>query len=232
MQQISKGLYLSTIILGEVLGGLVLIAGLVALAIADEAKGTSNADVAVVTGLALLLAGGLAVLVAEIVAYVLIYKMWAIIQDDGRARTTPGAAVGLLFVPCYNLFWVFQVYMGWAQDFNGYIRRHRLRVPPAPEGLGTSVAIFMLLGAIPYIGAVFSLVSLVVRLVFFASAIDGHNALLLARENAYDDDRDAPDDYGGRFGDRDRKRSKDEDDQDQQRDEGYYGRSGDVTERQ
>src|SRR5688572_3268734 len=40
---------------------------------------------------------------------VLLYKSWAAIRD-GEARTSPAAAVGLSFVPFFNLYWIFQAW--------------------------------------------------------------------------------------------------------------------------
>jgi hypothetical protein len=61
--------------------------------------------------------------------YVWLYKMWAAIQD-GHARTTPGKAVALMFVPIFNWYWIFQVLPGYATDYNAYLDRHRI---PAPK---------------------------------------------------------------------------------------------------
>jgi len=63
--------------------------------------------------------------------------MWKAIQD-GHARTTPGPAVGLLFVPLFNLYWVFPAYRGFAEDFNRFTRRHSINAPPLPTGLFTT----------------------------------------------------------------------------------------------
>ncbi len=65
---------------------------------------------------------------------VLLYKCWKSIQD-GNARTTPGKAVGLLFVPLLNLYWVFNVVPGFATDFNRYIQRHRVDTEPLNQNL-------------------------------------------------------------------------------------------------
>jgi hypothetical protein len=54
-----------------------------------------------------------------------IYKMWAAI-DDRRARTTPGKAVGFLFIPLFNLYWLFEALPGYASDYNAYLERHRI----------------------------------------------------------------------------------------------------------
>src|SRR5688572_19301652 len=37
---------------------------------------------------------------------VMIYKMWAALPPS-HARTSPGKAVGLLFVPLFNIYWMF-----------------------------------------------------------------------------------------------------------------------------
>jgi hypothetical protein len=66
--------------------------------------------------------------------YVWLYKMWAAIQD-GHARTTPGKAVLLMFVPFFNLYWIFQVLPGYATDYNAFIERHRIQAPKLSQGI-------------------------------------------------------------------------------------------------
>lgn len=72
--------------------------------------------------------GGIAVLIlialaaaslifAGIYAYIILFRAWYCLQPGG-ARTTPGAAVGFLFVPVYSLYWIFVAYGGWAKDWN------------------------------------------------------------------------------------------------------------------
>jgi serine/threonine-protein kinase len=63
-----------------------------------------------------------------------LYKCWMAIQD-GNARTTPGKAVGLLFVPFYSLFWASQAYPGFASDYNRLIHRRELRCRRQPVWL-------------------------------------------------------------------------------------------------
>ncbi len=70
-----------------------------------------------------------------------LYKCWMAIQD-GNARTTPGKAVGLLFVPFYALFWASQAYPGFASDYNRLILRRELRCRPQPVRLYWSFYIF------------------------------------------------------------------------------------------
>jgi hypothetical protein len=74
----------------------------------------------------------LPLVLALIVLYTMIYKMWAAIQD-GHARTTPGKAVGFMFIPLFNLYWFFQVFYGWAKDYNSYVARHQMNAPKVSE---------------------------------------------------------------------------------------------------
>ncbi|MEW6096676.1 MAG: hypothetical protein AB1567_09145 [bacterium] len=75
------------------------------------------------------------------------YKAWASIQD-GFARTTPGKAVGFLFIPFYNFYWIFQVIWGFAKDYNSYIDRHGVSASKLPEGLFLSSCILSVLGIV------------------------------------------------------------------------------------
>jgi len=63
-----------------------------------------------------LLAGG-------VLQYILVYKLWQVIQD-GFARTNPGKAVGFLFIPFFNFYWWFVAFFGLSKDQNAYIDRH------------------------------------------------------------------------------------------------------------
>jgi len=57
----------------------------------------------------------LAYLPAIIATTIVHYRCWKAIPAD-IARTTPGVAVGLLFVPFFNFYWYFVSYAGLAED--------------------------------------------------------------------------------------------------------------------
>jgi hypothetical protein len=111
---------------------------------------------------------------------ILVYKAWASIQD-GSPRTSPGMAILLLFVPLFNLFWMFQAYWGWAQDFNEYAQKRNLPVRPAPEALTLTMCIFTLLSAIPFLGIFFALMNQVLLLIVVNNSINSINSLIAAR---------------------------------------------------
>jgi hypothetical protein len=60
--------------------------------------------------------------------YIMIYKLWQVVQD-GFARTTPGQAVGFMFIPYFNYYWFLPAYYGLAKDLNAYIDRHYAYLP-------------------------------------------------------------------------------------------------------
>lgn len=95
---------------------------------------------------------------AEIVAMCFFWhRAWRSIQD-GRARTTPGKAVGFMFIPVFNLYWAFVLLAGFAKDYNAFCRRHHItgRPEPLPEGYFLTVAVMwvivVLLRWLPIIG--------------------------------------------------------------------------------
>ena len=98
----------------------------------DELSQASTAGLGL--GAILLFASwGLAIF-AGIYFYIIIYRAWHILQPGG-ARTTPGMAVGLLFVPIFSLYWVFNVLVGWSTDWNRIRSTYPdLQAAPAASG--------------------------------------------------------------------------------------------------
>lgn len=120
--------------------------------------------------------GALLILFAVIVFLVLVHRMWAAIQD-GSARTSPGKAVGLCFVPVFNLYWIFQVFPGFATDYNAYLDRHSLPAPRLGRGLFIAYPILCILGAIPFLGIILAIVTPLIGLMIVGRACDAINAL-------------------------------------------------------
>ncbi len=112
-----------------------------------------------------------------------VYKLWMVIQS-GNARTSPEAAIALLFIPFFNLYWVFVAYWGLAKDYNSFAREKNLPLPVLSESLALAVCILILLSLIPVLGFVFFLINIVLQLIFVASIIQCHNRLVDARKTA------------------------------------------------
>lgn len=122
----------------------------------------------------LLVIGLLGLIYGSVVMMVLLYRMWKSIQD-GHTRTTPGKAVGFLFIPLFNLYWMFQAYWGFSKDYNSHLERKGLAVPKLPEGLFLAWNIIILFTWIPFLGVV---AYWAVGFVLISKICDGVNALL------------------------------------------------------
>jgi hypothetical protein len=111
---------------------------------------------------------GFCTLWTAVIFAIVVYRMWAQIQD-GHARTTPGQAVGFLFIPFFNLYWMFVAMYGLSKDINAYIDRHRLPVRPVSEGLGLTNVIMLVLSLVPFVGLLLYVPGLIVWLCWLRS---------------------------------------------------------------
>jgi hypothetical protein len=116
-------------------------------------------------------------MVFSIVVYMMfLYRMWSAIQD-GFARTTPGKAVGFMFIPIFNFYWIFQVILGFAEDYNRYIARHQIKLPPLDEQLFLYYPIAILCTMVPFVGGMAALAGFVLLLMIMGKVCDAVNAL-------------------------------------------------------
>jgi hypothetical protein len=82
---------------------------------------TRNSMVELATGLNCII---LPVTITSLILdFILLYKYWEINQD-GYSLTSPGKAIGFLFIPLFNIFWIFISIGGLASDQNRYIDRN------------------------------------------------------------------------------------------------------------
>lgn len=101
------------------------------------------------------------VVLMTVFAMILLYRYWAVMQPYSK-RTTPGKAVGFLFIPFYNLYWMFVAYHGLAKDIDTYLDKNRDSKAPRPStGLVLATVILMLVSFVPYIGNLAGLALLV-----------------------------------------------------------------------
>lgn len=89
----------------------------------------------VVLGL-LILACLLAILIGAIIQLIYLARAWRCLAYSDP-RTTPGKAVGFLFVPLFNLYWYFVAFHGFPQDWNRIVSQHPdlARAPRLSEGV-------------------------------------------------------------------------------------------------
>lgn len=69
------------------------------------------------------------------------YGLWQLLPEQFR-ETIPGKAVGFLFIPFFNCYWVFRSYMGVNRGLNRLAEANGLPPPRANVGLATAAAVF------------------------------------------------------------------------------------------
>jgi hypothetical protein len=107
---------------------------------------------------------------------VMVYRLWAQVQD-GQARTTPGKALGYLFIPFYNFYWAFVALPGLAEELNRCLRNRGLSVKPASPKLMIAYCVLCIVGAVPLIGLLTVPVTLGVAVAAFGGATRVSEAL-------------------------------------------------------
>lgn len=109
--------------------------------------------------------------------YRLLYRAWQTIQDK-NARTTPQKAVGYLFIPFYNLYWIFVAYLGFAKDYNSFLRRMDIKMPALNENFFLAYCILQVLYIVPYVGALTAIPAFVLSIIICNSMIDAINNMV------------------------------------------------------
>ena len=136
-----------------------------------------NANIGMIT---FAIVSGLLFLIVQLtITLTLIYKMWAAIED-GHARTTPGKAIGFLFIPFFNLYWIFQIWGGFPTDYNAFVDRYQLPAPHLSSGIYIAYPIFILLSLLPFVGIVIAFSGTFVFFAIISKTCDAVNLLNFA----------------------------------------------------
>jgi predicted RNA-binding Zn-ribbon protein involved in translation (DUF1610 family) len=130
------------------------------------AAATETPEIALVAIVGLIVA-----IVGGISNYILLYQLWKVVQD-GRAQTTPGCAVGFLFIPCFNIYWQFVAIWGLAKELNRISREYHIGAPEANESLAMTECILFCCGIVPYIGALGTLAAFIISFIVMKNMCD------------------------------------------------------------
>jgi hypothetical protein len=135
VKRINKAFYFWSFTVSAVLITLLIVVAVVAIIIAVNAKiGPDDTPLVIISAAGFILLLNLLLVFNVIVSFIPLYKAWAAIQD-GHARTSPGKAVGFMFIPYFSFYWMFPAYWGYAKDNNAYLERYSLGFPKMPENL-------------------------------------------------------------------------------------------------
>ena len=116
-------------------------------------------------------------ILAEVFNMILQYRCWDALTASQR-RTTPGKAVGFLFIPFYNFYWVFVSYRGLAFDLG------RATAKPDAGGIGTAMAILFICHwvffIVPVLNALVDIAYFILWILFTRQVVAQANSLLSA----------------------------------------------------
>lgn len=172
--KLSKGLYVGTY---SAWIASIIVAGILT-AILEQNKGSQSGlfvFAAVVNTILGLASFGLTI-AAIALWLMLFYKAWQAIQD-GHARTTPGKAIGFLFIPFYLAYWMFVCIWGFAKDYNAYIERHGIETKRLPSGFFLFNVIVRCLWIIPVVNVIAILATLILNIPMMWMMCNAVNAL-------------------------------------------------------
>lgn len=177
VKKASFGLYAVSCIVGTLL----FIAGMVSNAVTAPTAGEvfyneraiqQSSDTPVI----LISLGLAAFVVSGILRLIYTYRAWVVLQPATMV-TTPGKAVGFLFIPLFNIYWVFIAYWKWSQEWNRitalYGNTHH--APRASEGMFLTSIILGLCCNLPLLGLLICIPALIIDLIVFNQMCKGVN---------------------------------------------------------
>ncbi len=115
-------------------------------------------------------------LVQTIYVFLMLAKMWGAIQD-GQTEITVGKAIGFLFIPFFNIYWIFRAWGSFPAQYNAYVDRYQLPAPHLSGGIYTAYPILILLSALPFVGIVIAIIGTFVFLAIISKTCDAVNLL-------------------------------------------------------
>jgi hypothetical protein len=95
--------------------------------------------------------GWLAILImlaASIVFLVFLYRAWVSIQTP--FSISAGSVIWKLFIPFYNIYWIFQAIPGFATEYQNFVNYHELKLPKVRRGWLIAYAVITLI--LPLVG--------------------------------------------------------------------------------
>jgi len=132
--------------------------------------------------LSILWIGLAGVVLGTVIACFMLKHLWSLIPRED-AETTPGRAVGFLFIPVFNIYWVFISILGIAKALNA--QTNRLSIPDVrvSEGRAKTACILACLLYIPILDLIILAVVLIYAIWMWKEMIGAGVALLEHRHH-------------------------------------------------
>jgi len=109
---------------------------------------------------------------------VTLHRAWWNVQPArcglNLAIPTPGQAVGFLFIPFFNLYWIFIAFAGLMETANALCKDREINVPPFGNGaaitLGVCFIVWFVTSWVPFLGGILASVLCILLAVVTANA--------------------------------------------------------------
>jgi|GEM_PF-5495473 len=110
---------------------------------------------------------------AYVLGAVMMYRGWQVVQRPSSS-TTPGQAIGLMFIPLFNFYWQFIAIRGLAVEMNQRLTQGQKSIN---VGLGTAVCICMCVVPIPFLGPLAFVGYTITGIIFWKSVAERTKAI-------------------------------------------------------
>lgn len=132
-----------------------------------------------------------------------------------RNRTMEPGQVWLNLIPCFSIVWLFITVQRIAESLDNEFYDRRIRADgDFGKNLGVTYNVLNLMGAIPYIGAIFSMAGFVCWIIYWVKIAGYSRQLRMDDEDDYGRERDEGDDDDYDRRDRRGRRDRDDDEDD------------------
>jgi hypothetical protein len=123
-------------------------------------------------GLLILAIALILMIICFVLFYIILYRLWKfIIAKANELGITPsiptgGQAVGYLFIPFFNFYWLFKGIGKLPLEINAIAKRYDIQ-KLVPDNLGYIIATLSIVGLIPFVGYVTSAINFLILLPLF-----------------------------------------------------------------
>lgn len=104
---------------------------------------------------------------ASVFYCLILYKAWSIISPE-KAKTTPEKAIGYLFIPFYNFYWIFVAIQGLKEDLTALCSEKNISITPirGSKEIPTFFILSIILFIVPYVN-IGAGIALIIFQIFF-----------------------------------------------------------------
>jgi hypothetical protein len=107
----------------------------------------------------------------------ILHRLWSLVPR-AKAQTTPGRAVGFLFIPFFNFYWNLVAFHGLAEALNAETKRASITDKEVNEGLTLTYCILLCCTMIPYLKILASFAAMVIWIISLKQLKDAGVALI------------------------------------------------------